>query len=93
MRIKADLVPEEFKQQYKLHDKIHNGYVYMEIRRGMYGLPQSGMLANKLLKKRLAEDGYFEPPSKYRHRCNLSLSSSKWIDVDLLRYKTSKSIN
>ena len=62
MRIKADLVPEEFKQQYKLHDKIHNGYVYMEIRRGMYGLPQSGMLANKLLKKRLAEDGYFELP-------------------------------
>jgi hypothetical protein len=34
MRIKADLIPEEFKQQYKLHDKIHNGYVYCKIRRG-----------------------------------------------------------
>ena len=30
------------------------------------------------------------PLSKYRHRYNLSLSSSKWIDVELLRYKTSK---
>eukprot|EP00804_Cyclotella_cryptica_P025224 CCRYP_010323-RA/>CCRYP_010323-RA protein AED:0.29 eAED:0.29 QI:0/0/0/1/0/0/3/0/661 len=51
MRIKTDLVPEEFKQVYKLHDKIHNGFIYMEIRRGCYGLPQSGILANKLLKK------------------------------------------
>ena len=34
----------------------------METRRGMYGLPQSGMLANKLLKEHLAVDGYFELP-------------------------------
>ena len=34
----------------------------MEIRRGCYGLPQSGILANKLLKKRLAKHGYFESP-------------------------------
>jgi hypothetical protein len=62
MRIKADLVPEEFKQLYNLHDKIHNGYIYMEIRRGCYGLPQAGILANKLLKKRLATHGYYELP-------------------------------
>ena len=34
----------------------------MEILRGMYGLPQSGILANKLLKKRLAKQGYYELP-------------------------------
>jgi len=34
----------------------------MEIRHRCYGLPQAGILANKLLKKRLAEDGYFEVP-------------------------------
>lgn len=62
MWIKADLVPEEFKTEYKLHDKIHNGYIYMEIQKGMYGLPQSGISANKLLKKRLAKDGYLELP-------------------------------
>ena len=32
----------------------------MEIRRGMYGLPQSGILANKLLKERLEVHGYHE---------------------------------
>jgi hypothetical protein len=32
----------------------------MEIRRAMYGLPQAGILANKLLKKRLAKHGYYE---------------------------------
>ena len=34
----------------------------MEINKGMYGLPQAGILANKLLKKRLAKFGYFEMP-------------------------------
>jgi len=29
MRIKAELVLEEFKTLYKPHDKIHNGYIYM----------------------------------------------------------------
>ena len=41
--------------------KVKNGYVYMELRQ-MYGFPQSGILANKLLKERLATDGYFELP-------------------------------
>ena len=27
MRIKAELIPEEFKQQYKLHDKMYKGYI------------------------------------------------------------------
>ena len=34
----------------------------MEIRRRIYGLPQSSILANKLLKEQLAADGYFELP-------------------------------
>ena len=34
----------------------------MEIQKGMYGLPQAGILANKLLRKRLAKHGYFELP-------------------------------
>jgi hypothetical protein len=39
-----------------------DGYIYMEIRKGMYGLPQAGILANKLLKERLARHGYFKQP-------------------------------
>eukprot|EP00804_Cyclotella_cryptica_P001979 CCRYP_007399-RA/>CCRYP_007399-RA protein AED:0.38 eAED:0.38 QI:0/0/0/1/0/0/2/0/385 len=62
MRIKADLIPDAFRDAYNLWDKIYNGYVYMEIRRGCYWLPQADILANKLLKQRLATDGYFELP-------------------------------
>ena len=49
MRIKVELILEEFKQQYKLHDKVYKGYIYCEIRQGMYGLPQAGQIANNLL--------------------------------------------
>ncbi len=49
-------------EHYSLHNKALNDYVYMEIRKGMYGLPQAGILANKLLKKCLARHGYFKQP-------------------------------
>eukprot|EP00804_Cyclotella_cryptica_P017160 CCRYP_003375-RA/>CCRYP_003375-RA protein AED:0.38 eAED:0.38 QI:0/0/0/1/0/0/2/0/339 len=62
LQIQADLIPDAFKNAYNLWDKVYNGHIYMEIWRGCYGLPQAGILANKLLKKRLAADGYFKPP-------------------------------
>ena len=34
----------------------------MEINKGMYDLSQASILANKLLKKRLVQFGYFEVP-------------------------------
>eukprot|EP00957_Ditylum_brightwellii_P201263 15324839-Ditylum_brightwellii.AAC.1 len=49
-----DIIPSEVKEEYKLHEKEHNGCVYMELRKGMYELPQAGILANNLLTKRLA---------------------------------------
>ena len=58
MRLRVDLIPEEIIIQYNLRPLVHNGYIYIEIRKGMYGLPQAGILANKLLIKRLAEEGY-----------------------------------
>ena len=36
----------------------NDGYVYIEIRRGIYGIPQSGLLAQQLLEKRLNAEGY-----------------------------------
>lgn len=63
MRIHFDLIPPEVVTHYKL-DKIadKDGYVYIEINKGMYGLPQAGILANKLLAKRLAPHGYYQSP-------------------------------
>jgi len=61
MRIHISLIPQEVIDEYKLQQlKDKHDYVYMEIRKGMYGLPQAGIIANKLLAKRLAKHGYFQ---------------------------------
>ena len=70
MRMPIDLIPQEVIDHYDLLPKVKNGFVYMEIIRGMYGLPQAGVLANKLLKQRLSKHGYYEvphTPGLFRH--------------------------
>jgi hypothetical protein len=37
-----------------------DGYVYCEVTKGMYGLLQSGIIAQELLEERLAEHGYHQ---------------------------------
>ncbi len=59
VRIWLDNIPEEIIEQYALHDKVDgNGHVYIEVRKGMYGLPQAGILAQKLLEERPNKHGY-----------------------------------
>jgi len=54
MKMPRTLFPANIIEYYKLMDKTLDGCVYMEIRKVMYGLPQAGVLANKLLKECLA---------------------------------------
>ena len=71
MRIKIEDVPQKFIDEYNLMPMVHNGWVCFEIVRGCYGLPQSGMLANKLLHTRLNKEGYFEAtttPGLWKHK-------------------------
>jgi hypothetical protein len=61
MRLWLDIPPQEIIDKYnltKIADAI--GWVYVGIRKGMYGLPQAGILGSKLLKKRLAIRGYYQ---------------------------------
>jgi hypothetical protein len=58
MKFPIWMIPDEIIQAYKLHDKVSNGYIYVELRKAVYGLKQAGKLANDLLQKRLALDGY-----------------------------------
>jgi hypothetical protein len=60
MKIPIALLPEDLIEHYQLQEKVLDRYIYMKICKGMYGLPQAGILANKLLKERLARHGYFE---------------------------------
>ena len=60
MKIKLDILPQEIVDRYNLLTIAHNEYVYIKIKGRMYGLPEAGILANKLLKTRLAAKGYHE---------------------------------
>jgi hypothetical protein len=63
MRLPLTLIPDEIRQQYQLDDiTTHDGWVYIEIRKGMYGLKQAGILANHRLTKHLATYGYYPTP-------------------------------
>jgi hypothetical protein len=70
MRIPIGLFPLWIINQYDLMCKVHNGHIYMEIRRTVWGLPQAGILANKLLQKRLLPHECYEckqTPSLWKH--------------------------
>ena len=71
MKIPITQTPDEIIKEYKLQNKVHTNWaVYIEFQKGMYGLPQAGMLANKLIKRRLAQHGYYEvrhTPGYWRH--------------------------
>ena len=70
VRIKYADIPEEFRAEYNLSVYEHNGWCYFEVIRGAYGLPQSGKLANDLLRRRLNKAGYFEAattPGLWKH--------------------------
>lgn len=58
MRIPWKLLPEDIINRYNLREKRHGDYVYMRIKRGMYGLKQAAVLAYKQLCKHLEANGY-----------------------------------
>ena len=62
MRMPISLFPKHIIKQYDLIKKLRNGFIYLEIRRIIYGLPQLGMLTNKYLKEKLAHHGYYKVP-------------------------------
>jgi hypothetical protein len=71
IRLPLSVFPQEIIDAYNLLPLLHNGYIYMTIQKGMYGLPQAGILANKLLTKRLAPHGYYQfrpTPGLWRHK-------------------------
>lgn len=60
MRIAVKDIPDAIFKQYNLAPLVVNGFVYVEISKGMYGLPQAGFLANEQLKERLIKEDFKE---------------------------------
>jgi hypothetical protein len=71
MQLPIDIIPQEIIDHYQLLPLVHNGYIYIEIRKGMYGLPQAGIIANNKLRKHLVTFGYIpteHTPGLWKHR-------------------------
>jgi hypothetical protein len=54
MKMVMSHFPEEIVDKYNFGALAVDGWVHIEIRKGMYGLKQAGLLANQLLQARLA---------------------------------------
>jgi len=71
IRAKIDDLPKEIINEYKLQEKVNRqGMVCIKVTKGMYGLPQAGLLANNLLEQRLNKHGYFQSklvPRLWKH--------------------------
>ena len=53
------LFPQDIIEEFNLLEKVdQDGNVFCEVRRGMYGLPQAGIIAQELLEERLIVAGY-----------------------------------
>jgi hypothetical protein len=68
------MIPAAIWQQYNLDDYVdENGFVYAEVNKGMYGLPQAGKVASDALLPRLKAAGYIETgrtPGLFKHTIN-----------------------
>ena len=52
LKLKLSDIPQEVIDEYNLMEKVTpDGFVYVEIRKGMYGLPQAGLIVRELLEK------------------------------------------
>eukprot|EP00804_Cyclotella_cryptica_P009655 CCRYP_011199-RA/>CCRYP_011199-RA protein AED:0.40 eAED:0.40 QI:0/-1/0/1/-1/1/1/0/244 len=60
MRLKLSDIPSNIIELYHLRDIAHDGYVFVRIQKGMYGLPQAGIIAQKLLEQCLQANGYHQ---------------------------------
>ena len=72
LKLKLCDIPEEIIKEYSLRTiATPDESVYVEVRKGMYGLPQAGLIANELLEKQLNKEGYFQStlvPGLWTHK-------------------------
>jgi hypothetical protein len=80
MKMLLSRFPEEIIQKYNLNALAVDDWVYIEIRKGMYGLKQAGILANQLLQTRLAPLWYYPD----RHTPGLWLHKTRPISFTLV---------
>ena len=71
MKVAYKYFPQDIIDKYELNKKVHQGYIYIKILKGMYGLKQAAVLAYENLIKNLEPFGYEPIPhtdSYWRHK-------------------------
>ena len=58
MKLPLEIIPDKMIQKYIIQDLAHKGFFYMEIPKGMCGLPQGEKIVNDKLKLHLENFGY-----------------------------------
>lgn len=71
MKIKWEYIPEDIKSKYNLEYMLHDGYIYVKIKKGMYGLNEAAILAYKKILTYLKPRGYYPIPG----------TSGRWLNV------------
>jgi hypothetical protein len=80
MKMILSRFPKEIIQKFNLNALAVYGWVYIEIRKGMYGLKQAGLLSNQLLQTRLEPFRYYPA----RHTPGLWLHNTRPISFTLV---------
>jgi hypothetical protein len=95
MRISLKHIPLDVQERYNIASMVHNGYVLMEISKGIYGLPQAGKLAQDRLVAHLAKNGYIQcvnTPCLFIHQTN-GVAFTLVVDDFLIKYSDRKDVN
>jgi hypothetical protein len=84
-----NIIPQGIVDQYKVKDiTTPDGWVYIEIQQGMYGLKQAGIIAYQQLKTHLSTYNYYpvkRTPSLWRH-CTRSTALCLIVDNFGVKY-------
>ena len=91
MKLQLHIIPQEIIDEYSLHDLVDkDGWVYLKIVKGMYGLKQSRIIANLELTKHLDKFGYYpvqHTPGLWRHKTRATIFTLV-VDDFTIKYAT-----
>jgi hypothetical protein len=88
MRLPLSIISDEIITKYNLRAISVGGWVYLEIRKGMYDLKQAGLLPNQLFHQRLAHYGYYpawHTPVFWLHKTR-SIAFTLFVDDFAVKY-------
>jgi len=71
MKMRWEHIPIDIRIKYNLSALLQNGYIYIKIKRGMYGLKEAAILAYNKLLQHLTPRGYYPIPGTsglWRHK-------------------------